>query len=74
MNSFVYNSHHSPGSYVPVIKDNRRFASITCPNCGKTTLLEQYTIKRNGEVLPKFKCSCTYERFVILLNWNPVEV
>lgn len=79
MFEFAKSDALTPGTWKPLLWDGRNTARITCPKCGRTSVLP-HAVAADGTVTPSVVCAysavveCPHERcdfhdMARLLNW-----
>lgn len=59
------------GEWRAIRVDRMRSASLCCPSCGTTGVIEGHQIAANGRVIENVICVCGWNEFVKLEGWVP---
>jgi hypothetical protein len=60
------------GTWFPLIADDQKTATVTCPDCGLQGTLESHKIHEDGRVSPSVNCpdpECSWHVWIRLEGW-----
>ena len=62
------------GVYRGAVRDDRKTANVSCPECGRAGSLSNHSIAEDGVVTPSLVCGyddCDFHRWIKLEDWKP---